>query len=367
MAKKNFYDVLGVSKSASQDEIKSAYKKLSLKHHPDRNQNDPNAKQRFAEISEAYQVLSDPKQRQSYDFTGQGGGGGFGGFEGFDFSGFGDFGDADDIFSSFFGGGRKRQQQQSNKIPGEDIGVTVSISLEDAFNGAKMTFEYFKMDKCDTCTGSGIKEGPKQKCTYCNGVGYVTINAILTVIKQTCPECNGSKYSSKSVCGGCSGKKRKKVKATETISIPCGIDNNQVIRISGAGDVGIGAPTGSLLVTIKVKDHPIFRRDKGDLYITKETPVSSMVLGGEILVDGISERGISVSIPEGSSNNARIRVNGKGMRYYNSDSRGSLYVDLIPTIPSPSQMDKANLELWNNLYKLENQKEPPNRKKFGFF
>lgn len=367
-AKKNFYDVLGVNRNATQDEIKSAYKKLSLKHHPDRNQSDPNAKQRFAEISEAYQVLSDPKQRQAYDFTGEAGGfGGGGGFEGFDFGGFGgDFTDAEDIFSSFFGGGARRRQT-STRVPGEDVNLTISISLEDAFNGKEVGVEYYKMDRCETCDGSGSKEGPKQKCSYCNGMGYISINAILTVIRQTCPECNGSKYSSKSACGGCGGKRRKKKKVSQVIRIPCGIEDGQSIRISNAGDAGVSAPNGSLIITIKVKEHPVFKRDKGDLYLIKEVPLSKMVLGGDIDVTSIVGGPFTVPISAGSAANSRIRVSGKGMRYQNSESRGNLYIDLIPKIPSPGSMSGSVKDAWDVIYNAENSgAAPESKKKAGF-
>lgn len=363
MQQKNFYEILGVKESATQDEIKDAYKKLSRQYHPDlpHNKNNKQSEQKFAELSEANQVLSDPQQRRTYDFSRQtgggfgGGGGGFGGFEGFDFGGFGGF--DEDIFSNIFGGGPRRRdtgQAANSRIQGADVSASISITLVEAYEGKQISIEYYRNDKCDTCHASGIKDSSKHKCNQCGGVGYISINAILTVIRQTCPKCNGSKYVS-DPCSSCNGKRRRRHKVVETINIPCGIDDGQSLIVPNKGDAGIAAPNGNLIIKIKVKEDPVFKRDKGDLFVTYNVPLSTMVLGGSIEVSSIVGPKFKVEVPRGSQSDTRVRVSGKGMRYQNSESRGSLNVILVPIIPNPDNFNEKVAEAWKT---IQEEKEP---------
>ena len=367
MQKKDYYEVLGVKKGATKEEIKKAYKKLVLKHHPDKNQHDKeNSQKRMAEISEAYETLSDDKRRQAYDFTGgQGGGpsqfdfgGGFGGGQnpfGFDFSSF------EDIFGE--------KSAVSNVIRGENIDHYVSISLEEAFYGTEFNADYFRQESCVSCNGSGAKDGKVQRCSYCNGTGYVSTHVIIAYLRQTCWHCGGSGQSIGTPCDSCSGKKRKKVKVSKKIKIASGIEDGQKILFKSLGDVGINAQNGDLIVHISVKKHPRFIRSKSDLYITEEVNTSKMTMGGAIKVQDITGESISLNVEAGSKNSTRIRVAGKGMRHYNSTNRGDMYVDLVAKITDISQMSEEEKTYWEEIYKIQNNGEQPpaKKKKFGFF
>lgn len=365
--KRNFYEVLGVKQDAGQDEIKSTYRKLAHSKHPDRNKTNPNAAKEFAEISEAYHTLSDPQKRQQYDMMERDGGfegGGFSGFEEFSFGGF-DF-QGGDIFEELFrGSGGRRSRQATSRIEGANIQKKVKLTLEEAYTGKEVEIDIERDELCETCRGSGVKDGPKHKCTRCKGTGYISVNMIIAVMKQTCPECDGSKYSSKSVCTNCDGNRLKKVRKKLRVPIVCGVEDGQSIRVAGAGSCGIDAPNGDLIVAVEVMPHPIFRRDRVDLYKTQYVRLVDMVLGGSTDVSSISDETFSVQIAPGSEVNSRIRIPNRGMRHTNSSSRGSLYIDLVPYIPNPAEMDREVLAAWEIIKKHEASKDPEIKKKIN--
>ena len=368
MQKKNYYEVLGVNKGASKDDIKKAYRKLILKHHPDKNLNDKdNAHKRTTEINEAYETLSDDRRRQAYDMTG--GQGGFGpdpfnfnaGFGqrnpfGFDFSSF------EDIFG-------EKTSNVSNSMRGENIDHYVSLSLEEAFHGAEFNVEYFRQESCTPCNGSGSKDGKTHKCAYCNGTGYISTHVIIAYLRQTCSNCGGSGQSIGTPCGTCSGQGRKKAKVVKAIKIAAGIEDGQKIVFKGLGDVGINAPSGDLIVHVSIKKHNIFTRSKADLYCTQEVNITKMAMGGTIFVKDITGERVQLNVEPGSKSSTRIRVPGKGMKHFNSNSRGDMYIDFIPQTPDVSNMNNDEREKWEAIYRIQNNGEnpPPRQKKFGFF
>ena len=371
MQKKNYYDVLGVSKNASKDELKKAHRKLILKYHPDKNPNDrENSHKRTTEINEAYETLSDDRRRQAYDMTGgQGGfgpdafnfGGGFGGQNpfGFDFSNF------EDIFGDQ---GRSSASQNPNSIRGENIDHYVSLSLEEAFYGTEFNAEYFRQESCSTCNGSGSKDGKIYKCSYCNGTGYISTHVIIAYLRQTCWHCGGSGQSVGTPCPSCNGQKRKKAKVSKKVTINSGVEDQQKIIFKGLGDVGINAPNGDLIVHISVKKHQVFTRNKADLYMSQEVNISKMAMGGDISIKDITAESISIHIDAGSKSGTRIKVPGRGMRHFSSTNRGDLYIDLVPQVPELSRMSDEERNSWENIYRIQNSgEEPPRRKKFGFF
>ena len=348
--KRNFYEVLGVKQDASPEEIRTAYQKLARTKHPDKNKNDPNANAEFSEITEAYQTLSDQEKRREYDMMQGAKFGGFegGGFDGFNFGGF-DF--QGDIFEEFFRGGSSRKRV--NRVEGKHIQKKVRLSLEEAFSGKELNLEVERDERCDTCNGHGFKEGAKQKCTECRGVGYISINAVFTIIRQTCPTCGGTKYVSQVACNGCNGERVKRVRRNLKVQIPCGIEDGQAVRVSGAGGVGLDAPTGDLIVTIEVAPHPIFRRDRGDLYKIQEVRITDLILGGNIKVKDITGAEVKLEVPPGTKVNGKIRIPAHGMRYVNSGSRGSLYLELIPKVPNIRQLPEKVLAAWKVIQEFE--------------
>ena len=276
--------------------------------------------------------------------------GGFGGgFEGFNFGGF-DF--QGDIFDEFFRGGSNRRQS-ATRVEGRNIQKKIKITLEEAFSGKEVELELDREERCDTCNGNGVKEGPKHKCQHCKGTGYISINAIFTMIRQTCPECHGSKYTSQSICNGCNGNRLKKVKRKTRVGVPPGIEDGQSLRLGGLGGAGIDAPNGDLILTVEVLQHSIFRRDKADLYRSQYVLLTDLVLGGTTEVTGLTGERVLVRIPPHSQVNSRIRVANQGMRM-GSSSRGVLYVDLIPRIPdlkiAPDELKAA----WEIIQRHEN-------------
>lgn len=377
MQKKNYYEVLGVDKGASKEEIKKAYRKLILKYHPDKNPNDKDAHKKATELNEAYETLSDDRRRQAYDMTGgQGGfgpdgfdfGGGFGGNPfaqkggpfGFDFSSF------EDIFGER---SNNTNAQQTNIIRGENIDHYVSISLEEAFYGISFNAEYFRQEVCGSCNGSGSKDGKVHKCSYCNGKGYISTHVIIAYLKQTCWNCGGSGKSIGIPCGSCNGQKRKRVKVSKSINLNPGVEDGQRIIFKGLGDVGINGPSGDLIVHVSIKKHAIFTRNRADLFITQEVNISKMTMGGNISLKDITGEIISVGIDAGSKTGTRIKVAGKGMKQLNSNARGDLYIDLIPQVPDISKMNNDEKEKWESIYRIQNNGENPpvKPKKFGFF
>lgn len=339
--KRDYYEVLGVDKSASADEIKKAYRKLAMQYHPDRNPDNKEAEQKFKEVNEAYGVLSDEDKKAKYDqfghgaFDGSAGYGQGGGFGGFDFGGF----DMGDIFSSFFGGGSQRNQNRANApVQGDDIGVRVVLSFEEAVFGCKKEIKFARVQKCDDCNGSGAEKGTKaETCTQCGGSGQIRVQQRtafgMMQSAKTCPGCNGSGKIIKNPCNNCRGKGYVKVNKTLDVSIPAGIDDGQRIALRGQGNDGRnGGYAGDLVIQVNVRPHAIFERDGMDIYCEVPITFVEATLGATIKIPTL-EGTMDYNIPEGTQTGTTFTIKGKGITGVNSKSKGNLYVTVIIETP----------------------------------
>lgn len=343
--KRDYYEVLGVDKSASADEIKKAYRKLAMQYHPDRNPGNKEAEQRFKEVNEAYGVLSDADKKAKYDQFGhsafdgstgygQGGFGGFGGFDGFDMG---------DIFSSFFGGGgSSRSQNRANApIPGDDIGIRVILSFEEAAFGCKKEVKYARVQKCSDCSGTGAENGTTaDRCTQCNGTGQVRVQqrTAFGMMQSTraCPNCNGSGRVIKNPCNNCRGKGYVKVNKTLDVSIPAGIDDGQRIALRAQGNEGRnGGAAGDLIIEVNVRPHAIFERDGMDIYCDVPITFAEAALGAVIKIPTL-EGSMDYNIPEGTQTGTIFTIKNKGINAVSSKARGNLYVKV--TVETPKNL-----------------------------
>lgn len=350
--KRDYYEVLGVSKSATDDELKKAYRKLAKKYHPDTNPGDKEAEAKFKEASEAYAVLSDADKRRQYDQFGHAafeqGGGGPGGFGGFDFSG--DMGDIfGDIFGDFFGGGRSRSQSYNGPMQGANVRINVRISFMESIFGVDKKFEMNMKDECPHCFGSGAKPGTKpETCTKCGGKGQVvyTQQSLFGMVRnvQPCPDCHGSGKIIRERCPDCSGTGFVKNKKTIEVSIPAGIDNGQSVRIRGKGEPGTnGGSRGDLLVNVTVDRHPIFRRQEYDIYSTMSISFAQAALGGNITIKTV-DGDVTEYIKPGTQTDTRIRLKGKGVpTIRNKNIRGDHYVTLVVQVPERMTEEQKDL------------------------
>lgn len=337
MSKRDYYDVLGVSKSASKDELKKAYRKLSKQYHPDINQ-EPGADEKFKEIAEAYEVLSDDQKRAQYDqfgHAGMNGGAGFGGGQG-DF-GFGGF---EDIFNAFFGGGGGGRRRDPNAPrQGNDLQYTMTISFEEAAFGKETEIEIPREENCDTCHGSGAKPGTKaETCSTCRGAGQVSKEMRTPfgtqVVRQTCQACDGTGKQIKEKCTSCSGqgkvKKRKKI----AVKIPAGIDDGQQIRLSGQGEAGTnGGPSGDLYIVFRVARHEFFERDGDDVYCEMPVTFTQAALGSEVEVPTIHGK-VKLKIPAGTQTGTNFRLRGKGIKNVRGYGQGDQHVRIRVVTPT---------------------------------
>ncbi len=343
MAKRDFYEVLGVAKNASDDEIKKAYRKLAMKYHPDRNQGDKakEAEEKFKEVKEAYEILSDASKRGAYDRFGHAGvdpnmGGGRPGGPGAE--GFGGFADAfGDIFGDIFGGamgGRAGGGGRSAAFRGADLRYNMEITLEQAAKGFATDIRVPSWDNCEVCHGSGAKPGTQPKtCGTCGGSGAVRITQGFFSIQQTCPTCHGSGKVIADPCTNCHGEGRIKKNKVLEVSIPAGIDEGQRIRLAGKGEPGMnGGPAGDLYVEIRIKPHEVFQRDGDDLHC--EVPISMVTaaLGGEVEVGTLTDK-VSITIPEGTQSGKQFRLRGKGVKGVRSSYPGDLYCHISVETP----------------------------------
>ncbi|MCH5212780.1 MAG: molecular chaperone DnaJ [Oscillospiraceae bacterium] len=350
--KRDYYEVLGVNKGASGDEIKKAFRKMSKKYHPDLHPGDKEAEDKFKEVNEAYQVLSDDEKRQRYDqfghagVDGSAGFGGAGGFGGFDMGDIGDiFGD---IFGGGFGGFGGGRSRRNGPRRGSDLSQYINLSFEEAAFGCKKKINITKNDTCAECGGSGAKKGTQPvTCSQCNGSGQIqqrrqTLFGFSNVITE-CPSCHGKGKIIKDACPSCRGTGNVRKNKTVEVNIPAGIDNDQVMRITGAGNVGAnGGPNGDLQLYIKVKPHEIFRRDGFDVNVTYPITFVQAALGAKLRVPTIHGE-VEYDIPEGTQTNTRFKLRGKGIPILHGRGTGDEYVTV--TVEVPKNLSSKQKEL----------------------
>ena len=366
MAKRDFYDVLGVNKNASPEELKSAYRKLAVKHHPDKNPGDKTSEDKFKEASEAYGILSDQEKKQNYDNFGhaafEGGGGRQGGFGG----GFGgaDFSDIfEDFFGDFGGGGRSRNRRNTSNR-GSDLRYDLSIKLEEAYEGKKQDIKFSTTEKCNTCKGNGSKPGHSpERCTTCGGNGKIRSNQGFFTVQQTCPQCAGSGEEITNPCGDCNGQGNKQTSKKISVTIPKGVDDGTRIRLSGKGEAGSrGGSSGDLYLFINVHSHELFKRSDENLFFEFPISIADAALGTTIEIPTIDGGKAKIKIPDGTQNGKQFRLKGKGMPYMRGSGNGDLYVQVKTEVPI--SLNKAQKELLEKFREIENEKSNPSIKKF---
>ena len=363
MSEQDLYQTLGIEKNSSDADIKKAYRKLAMKYHPDRNPDDSAAEQKFKSIQKAYAVLSDKQKRAAYDQFGHAGvnpqGGMGGGFNTGD--AFNDiFGD---VFGDIFGGGRG-QARRSSAQRGSDLRYQVNLTLEQAVFGDKINVEIPSYNQCDSCTGSGAKEGTSAtRCIKCDGRGAVRVQQGFFTLQQTCPECRGSGETIKDPCTICSGSGRKRTNRTIAIKIPAGVDNADRIRLSGEGEAGIkGGPAGDLYVDVTIKKHDIFEREGNHLICTIPISFGKAVLGGTLEVPTI-DGAVNLSIPSETQSGKTFRLKGKGIKSYRENFFGDLYCTVqVETPVSLTDEQKEILRQFDRSVNDSNTDHRPNKK-----
>jgi molecular chaperone DnaJ len=348
MSKRDYYEVLGVAKGADDKDIKKAYKRLAMKFHPDRTQGDKGMEEKFKEVQEAYEVLSDDQKRAAYDRFGHAGvdpnrgGGGFGGG-----AGGADFGDIfGDVFGDIFGGGGRRGQSRAQR--GSDLRYNLELSLEEAVRGKSVDIKVPTMVGCDSCDGSGAKKGTSAKsCPTCHGAGQVTMRQGFFAVQQTCPTCNGRGKIIPEPCTKCHGEGRIEKTKTLSVKIPAGVDTGDRIRLTGEGEAGMhGAPAGDLYVQVHVREHPIFVREGNNLYCDVPLSFTTAALGGEIDVPTLDGR-VKLKIPAETQTDKMFRLRGKGVQSVRGGGVGDLVCKVV--IETPVNLSDKQKELLRQL------------------
>ena len=370
--KRDYYEVLGVEKGASADEIKKAYRKSAMKYHPDRNPGDKEAEEKFKELGEAYEVLSNDDKRARYDQfgfagvdpnygAGQGGnpyGGGFGGF--------GDFGDLGDIFGSFFGGGSRRSNPNAPRR-GENVGVRLELTFEEAAFGCEKEVNVARIENCANCKGSGSADGVVETCTTCRGAGQVkTVQNFMGMQMQStavCPQCNGQGKVIKTPCTTCRGKGKVRRSQKIRVKVPAGVDMGQSVRVRGEGCVGVnGGPNGDVLAEVYIKRHPIFQRNGMDVFCEVPISFTQAALGGEIQVPTLDGK-ISFEIPEGTQTGKEFVMADRGIPDVGNPKRRGRHRFTV-VVETPTKLTKEQRELLLQLDATLDNKSTPKRKKF---
>ena len=351
MAERDYYEVLGVSRDASQGDIKKSYRKLAMKHHPDQNPDDPKAEEKFKEIGEAYEVISDEEKRSAYDRyghaafkSGGGGGGGRGGFhDPMDiFSQVFGGGGGGSMFDDLFGGGGGRRRDRSGKKRGSDLRYDLEITLEEAAEGVEKELEIEKYASCGKCSGSGSKSGSAgtNTCTTCGGRGVVGQQRGIFIQQATCPDCRGAGQNIADPCGDCGGNGRKQAPERVSIRIPAGVDDGTRLRSTGKGDAGMrGGPAGDLYVFLHLRDHDVFQRDCDDLYCEVPLPFSTAALGGELEVPTLTGSA-TMKVPAGTQGGTTFRLRDRGMPALNGRGKGDLHVEAQVEVPTRLNSDQ---------------------------
>lgn len=365
--KRDYYEVLGLSKGASDDEIKKSYRKLAKKYHPDMNPGDKEAEANFKEVNEAYAVLSDSEKRQQYDAYGHSAFDGTGGFNGGGFGGFGDFGfgDISDIFSSFFGGGSTGRRR--GPVRGEDISLRVTLTFEEAVFGVKKEISYQKIQKCSECSGSGAEKGTSPKtCTTCGGSGQVRTQQRtpfgVMQSNRPCDTCHGTGKIIETPCKKCRGNGFERVTKKLEVTIPAGIDNGQRIVLRGKGSDGKdGGPSGDLELVMSVKRHDIFERDGSDIYCEVPITFAEAALGAEIDIPTLEGK-MKYQIPEGTQSGTQFTLRQKGIQNVNYKTRGNLYVTVFVEVPK--NLNGEQKELLKKFADACGEKNHAKREKF---
>ena len=335
MAKRDFYEVLGVARGASADDIKKSYRKLAMQYHPDRNSGNAEAEQKFKEISEAYDVLKDREKRAAYDQFGhaafENAGAGGGGFAGGGFgAGFADI--FDEMFGDFMGA---RRGGQGGRARGGDLRYNLEISLEEAFKGRETRIRVPTLVACESCSGSGAEPGSSPiTCRTCHGHGKVRAQQGFFTIGRTCPTCRGAGQTIEKPCRACSGSGKTRKEKTLQVTIPAGVEDGTRIRLAGEGEAGShGAPPGDLYIFISVGAHPLFQRDGANIFCTVPIPMTTAALGGAVEVPAVDGTRAKVTVPPGTQPGHRFRLRSKGMTVLHGKGRGDMFIDIHVETP----------------------------------
>lgn len=366
--KRDYYEVLGVEKGASAEEIKKAYRKAAMKYHPDRNPGDKTAEEKFKELGEAYEVLSDDDKRARYDQYGHAGvDPNFGAGQGSGFGGFGDFGDLGDIFGSFFGGGSSRRSNPNAPRRGENVGVRLDLTFEEAAFGCEKEVSVPRIENCAACNGSGSADGAVETCSYCRGAGQVrtTQNFMGMSMQSTsvCPQCNGRGKIVKTPCTTCRGKGKVRHTQKLKVKVPAGIDMGQAFRVPGQGNVGTnGGPNGDVMVEVTIKRHPIFQRNGMDVYCEVPISFAQAALGGEIEVPTLDGK-VTYDIPEGTQTGKEFVLSDKGIPDVNNPRRRGRHRFTV-VVETPTKLTREQKDLLRQLEGTMEGKSSPKRKKF---
>ncbi|MFZ3034446.1 MAG: molecular chaperone DnaJ [Parvibaculum sp.] len=370
MSKRDFYEILGVARGASADEMKKAYRAQAKQLHPDRNPGDAEAEHKFKELNEAYDVLKDEQSRAAYDQFGHSafeGGGPRGGHPGF--GGGGDFGASmsgifDDLFGEFMGG-RGGRRSDGGRSRGQDLRYNMEISLEEAFEGKKAQVRVPSSVACETCDGAGAEPGSQPiTCSTCGGAGRVRASQGFFTVERTCPTCHGRGQIIEKPCKACHGAGRVQKERTLSVNIPAGVEDGTRIRLAGEGDAGMhGGPAGDLYIFLSLRPHQIFQRDGADLFCRVPISMTTAALGGEIEVPTLNGKRVKLKIPEGTQTGRQFRLKDKGMPVLNSREMGDLYIQT--TVETPIKLSKKQKELLREFDGMSDKNTNPESS--GFF